>query len=135
EPEERAVIQRASVAGQVFWWGAVAELSPEASRADVGARLQSLVRRELIRQEPSAFAEEDAFRFGHILIRDAAYAALPKESRSALHERLADWLERKAADRAAEYEEIVGYHLEQAVRYRAELGRREQETEELALEA
>jgi class 3 adenylate cyclase len=135
EPEERAVIQRASVAGQVFWWGAVAELSPEAARADVGAHLQSLVRRELIRQEPSAFGEEDAFRFGHILIRDAAYAALPKEARSALHEQLADWLERKAGDRAAEYEEIVGYHLEQAVRYQAELGRREQETQKLALEA
>src|SRR6185295_19113895 len=76
EPEERAVIQRASVAGQVFWWGAVTELSPESARPAVGARLQSLVRKELIKRDHSAFVADDAFRFGHILIRDAAYAAL-----------------------------------------------------------
>jgi class 3 adenylate cyclase len=134
-PEERAVIQRASVVGQVFWWGAVADLSPAAERPDVGAHLQSLVRKELIRHERSNFAAEDAFRFEHILIRDAAYAALPKELRSDLHEELAGWLEGRAGDRAAEYEEIAGYHLEQAVRYRRELGRREQETAALAHEA
>jgi class 3 adenylate cyclase len=134
-PEERAVIQRASVVGQVFWWGAVADLSPAVERSEVGAHLQSLVRKELIRHERSNFAAEDAFRFEHILIRDAAYAALPKEARADLHEELAGWLERRAGDRAAEYEEIAGYHLEQAVRYRGELGRREEETAALAHEA
>ncbi len=134
-PDERAVIQRASVVGQVFWWGAVADLSPPAERPEVGAHLQSLVRKELIRHERSNFAAEDAFRFEHILIRDAAYAALPKELRADLHEALAGWLEDRAGDRAAEYEEIAGYHLEQAVRYRGELGRREEETAALAQEA
>jgi class 3 adenylate cyclase/tetratricopeptide (TPR) repeat protein len=124
-PEERAVIQRASVAGQVFWWGALNELSPAAARPAVGAHLQALVRQGLIEHEQSAFAEEDAFRFQHILIRDAAYAALPKEARVEMHEQLARWLERRAGDRAVEYEELVGYHLEQAVNYAAELGRRE----------
>jgi class 3 adenylate cyclase/tetratricopeptide (TPR) repeat protein len=135
EPEERAVIQRASVVGQVFWWSAVADLSPDSVRADVGACLQSLVRKELIRQEPSAFEAEDAFRFGHILIRDAAYAALPKEARADLHERMAGWIERRTSDRSAEYEEILGYHLEQAVSYRRELGRRDEPTAGLALQA
>jgi class 3 adenylate cyclase len=135
EPGERALIQRASVVGQVFWWSAVAELSPESARPALAARLQSLVRKELVRHEPSAFEAEDAFRFGHILIRDAAYAALPKEARADLHERLAAWLEHKTGDRAAEYEEIVGYHLERAVRYRGELGHRDERTDELALEA
>ena len=134
-PDERAVIQRASVVGQVFWWGAVADLSPAAERPEVGAHLQSLVRKELIRHERSNFAAEDAFRFEHILIRDAAYAGLPKEARADLHEELAGWLERRAGDRAAEYEEIAGYHLEQAVRYRGELGRREEETAAVAQEA
>jgi class 3 adenylate cyclase/tetratricopeptide (TPR) repeat protein len=135
EPEERAAIQRASVVGQVFWWSAVADLSPDSVRAGVGASLQSLVRKELIRQEPSAFKAEDAFRFGHILIRDAAYAALPKEARADLHERMAGWIERRTSDRSAEYEEILGYHLEQAVRYRRELGRRDEPTAALALQA
>jgi len=134
-PEERAVIQRAAVVGQVFWWGAVADLSPAAERPEVGAHLQSLVHKELIRHERSNFAAEDAFRFEHILIRDAAYAALPKEARANLHEELAGWLERRAGERAAEYEEIAGYHLEQAVRYRRELGRRQEETAALAQEA
>jgi class 3 adenylate cyclase len=134
-PEERGVIQRASVVGQVFWWGAVADLSPASERPEMGAHLQSLVRKELIRHERSKFSAEDAFRFEHILIRDAAYAALPKEARADLHEEFAGWLERRGGDHAAEYEEFSGYHLEQAVRYRAELGRREEETAALAQEA
>ena len=40
-----------------------------------------------------ARAVEDAFRFGHILVRDAAYAGLAKRTRAELHERFADWLE------------------------------------------
>ncbi len=58
----------------------------------------------------------------HILIRDAAYEAIPKKLRSELHARLADWLEAKVGERATELEEILGYHLEQAFRYREELG-------------
>ncbi len=61
---------------------------------------------------------DDGFRFRHALIRDAAYAAVPKEVRSRLHERYADWLE----GAAPELDEIVGYHLEQAARYKQELG-------------
>jgi class 3 adenylate cyclase/tetratricopeptide (TPR) repeat protein len=120
--EERAVIQRASVVGKVFWWGAVAELSPSPEQAAVGGHLQSLVRRELVRPDRSRFTGEDAFRFSHILIRDAAYAGTTKETRAQLHERFAGWLERRAADRLTEFEEVVGYHLEQAHRYRTELG-------------
>jgi class 3 adenylate cyclase/tetratricopeptide (TPR) repeat protein len=121
-PEEQAVIQRASVVGKVFWWGAVAELSPEEARPRIGTHLQSLVRKELIRPDPSEFAGEDAFRFGHILTLDAAYDSIPKQIRGELHARLADWLERVAGDRIREFEEIVGYHLEQAYRYQTELG-------------
>ena len=47
---------------------------------------------------------------------------MPKEQRADLHERFAAWLERAAGERFAEYEEILGYHLEQAYRYRVELG-------------
>ena len=120
--EERAVIQRASVVGKVFWWGAVTELSPAPEQSAVGGHLQALVRRELVRPDRSRFVGEDAFRFSHILIRDAAYAGTTKELRAELHERLAGWLERRAADRPTELEEIVGYHLEQAHGYRSELG-------------
>jgi tetratricopeptide (TPR) repeat protein len=122
QAEERAVIQRASVVGKVFWWGAVAELTPEGDRPGVGSHLQTLLRKELVRPDRSGFAGEDAFRFSHILVRDAAYESMPKRARAELHDRFASWLELKAGDRIAEFEEILGYHLEQAYRYRAELG-------------
>ena len=122
QAEERAVIQRASIVGKTFWWGAVTELSPASDRPRVGLHLQTLARKELVRPDRSRFAGEDAFRFSHILVRDAAYESTPKRARAELHEDFASWLERKAGDRVVEFEEILGYHLEQSFRYRAELG-------------
>jgi tetratricopeptide (TPR) repeat protein len=119
---ERAVIERASVIGRAFWWGAVSELFPEDQRDRVGTSLQSLIRKDLIRPDRSELREENAFRFAHILVRDAAYRAIPKAGRAELHERFARWLEPRNRERAGEYEEIVGYHLEQAYRSLAELG-------------
>jgi class 3 adenylate cyclase/tetratricopeptide (TPR) repeat protein len=115
-PEERALLEAAAVIGKEFWRSAVIRLS--APGAEVSALLQRLVRRGFIQPERSSLPDEDAFRFGHILIRDAAYNGIPKESRAELHERFADWLDKSESP----YEEIVGYHLEQAYRYRAELG-------------
>lgn len=82
----------------------------------------TLVRKELIRAEPTSLFGEDAFRFRHLLVRDAAYDAIPKAQRAQLHERFADWLERVAGDAVAEYQEIIGYHLERARSYVMGLG-------------
>jgi len=132
--EERAVVQRASVVGRIFYRGAVTELSPERVRKDVGSHLTTLVRRELIRPHATEFSDE-TYRFRHILIRDAAYEAMPKETRAELHERFAAWLETRARDRLREYEEFVGYHLEQAHRYRSELGPLDDHGRQLAARA
>jgi class 3 adenylate cyclase len=122
EDPERAVLERAAVAGQVFEQSAVVELSPPAERGTVPARLQALVRRELLRPAPSRLSGDQGFQFRHLLLRDAAYDAIPKQARAELHELFAVWIERIAGPRLREIEEIVGYHLEQAWRYRAELG-------------
>ena len=121
---ERHVLERASVVGRTFWTGALTELLPESERREVAGRLARLVRRDFIRPQRTDFADEDAYRFRHLLIRDAAYASLRKSDRSELHERFADWLERvnRQRERETEVEEILGYHLEQAYRYRIELG-------------
>src|SRR5439155_15304188 len=74
-----------------------------------------------IRPDRTQLAGEDGFRFRHLLIRDAAYDALPKASRAELHERFAIWLEQHGVE-VVELAELLGYHLEQACRYRAELG-------------
>ena len=55
--------------------------------------------------------------------------------RATLHERFADWLERLAGERVGEYEEILGYHFEQAYRYRTELGAPDDEARALAVRA
>src|SRR5439155_27134720 len=84
--------------------------------------LLALVRKELVRPERAELTAGDAFKFRHLLIRDAAYDALPKAERTELHERFADWLERIVGDRLTEYQEVVGFHLEQAHAYRIQLG-------------
>ena len=117
---ERNVLQVASVMGEVFWWGAVADLI-ELAPAETGRRLQALVRKDLIRPDTNAFFVEDAFRFGHLLIRDVAYESLPKRTRAGLHEAFARWVDERAGGRSAEYDEIIGYHAEQARGYLMEL--------------
>ena len=122
DSEERDVIGRASVVGKVFYRGAVLELSSESMGVRIDALLQGLVRKDLIRPDRSTLPGEDAFRFRHILVQESAYGALPKDLRATLHERCADWMERAAGDHAEEQGEIIGYHLEQAYRYRQQLG-------------
>jgi class 3 adenylate cyclase len=123
DQEERLVIEAAAVAGKVFQPSAVRHLAPGAIRPGVDGHLMSLVRKELIRAERSAVSGEDAFCFQHILIRDAAYEAIPKERRAALHEAFAGWAESTGGSRLEELEEILGYHLEQAYRCLADVGR------------
>jgi class 3 adenylate cyclase/tetratricopeptide (TPR) repeat protein len=135
EPEERALIERASVIGKEFWRGAIIELTPPEERESSGARLMALTRKELIEPGPSIFAEEDGFRFRHILIRDAAYLGVPKETRADLHEGYVAWLERTTGPKSSELDEILGYHLEQAFHYRSELGPVGDEASELACRA
>jgi class 3 adenylate cyclase/tetratricopeptide (TPR) repeat protein len=119
---ERGVVERAAVVGQVFFQGAVEDLSPEPLKAQVAPSLGGLSRKELIRPTEAAFAEEPTFRFGHILIQDVAYRGVLKRTRADLHERFVNWLERAWPDRVVEYEEIRGHHLEQAYLILAELG-------------
>ena len=116
---ERAVIERGAVEGQVFHRGAVTALASERSAVDVPGQLVALVRKELVRPDRTLIEGDDAFRFRHLLIRDTAYEGLPKAVRAELHERFADWLGAHA--QLVEQDEILGYHLEQAVRYRVEL--------------
>jgi class 3 adenylate cyclase/tetratricopeptide (TPR) repeat protein len=132
DAEERAVMERGSVEGKLFHTGAVASLVPDALRPNVRSRLLALARKELIRPDRAQFAGEDAFRFRHLMIRDAAYHAMPKEQRAELHERFAAWLEQAAGERLPEYEEILAHHLEQAYRYRLELGPADERARELA---
>jgi predicted ATPase/class 3 adenylate cyclase len=131
---ERAILTAAAVEGAVFHRSAVSELARPMPHA-LEDGLLALVRRGLIRPEVPSFAGESAYRFRHVLIRDAAYRSLSKNARADLHERFAAWLELMAADRLREFEEIVGYHLEQAFQHRVALGSRGALTASLAARA
>jgi tetratricopeptide (TPR) repeat protein len=118
-PVEKSLLGTASVIGEEFEMAPLASVS-ELDEAVVDPLLLSLMRRELIWPNTSSSAEP-GYRFRHLLIRDAAYNGLPKADRAALHTRFADSLAETHPDRMGELDEIIGYHLEAAYRYRAEL--------------
>jgi class 3 adenylate cyclase/tetratricopeptide (TPR) repeat protein len=122
--EERAVVEPAAVIGLVFMQPAVAELVPVTLRGAVPGHLSALDRKQFLHRESSAAGEDEMYRFRNLLIRDATYGSLLKRARAQLHERFVTWAERvnRERNREQEFEEILGYHLEQAYRYRTELG-------------
>jgi class 3 adenylate cyclase/tetratricopeptide (TPR) repeat protein/type II secretory pathway predicted ATPase ExeA len=119
--EERAVVDPASVIGLTFALDAVSELVEEEIRPQLGQDLEVLTSKQLVRLLPE---EEVLYRFGHQIIRDTAYGSLLKRARAGLHERFVVWAERvnRERGRELEFEEILGYHLEQAYQYRTSLG-------------
>ncbi len=115
---ERMLLQRAAVEGRTFHSGALAASLPEHERRSVATHLVALARKGLVGADRPEFAGQDAFRFTHALIREAAYAGVPKLERAELHAGIAAWLQ----ERPGAADEIVGYHLEQSCRLLAELG-------------
>ncbi len=118
DPGERTLLQQAAVEGRTFHAGALAALAAPGESSALAMRLVALARKGLIGADQPEFAGEDAFRFTHALIREAAYAGLSKAGRADRHAHVAGWLE--AQQGAAD--EIVGYHLEQACVLARELG-------------
>jgi class 3 adenylate cyclase/tetratricopeptide (TPR) repeat protein len=130
-PAETATVHRAAVVGRDFEAEAVAELLPGEARPAMARHLDALVGKGLVKRLRSKQEEGASFRFVHALVQDAAYRMVPKRLRAELHERFADWLHRAGSPHA----EIVGHHLEQAYRYRTELGPIGDAERELALRA
>ena len=115
---QKTLLQRASVIGRVFSLGAVADLAPELD-GSLEPTLQELLLREFLVEEPRPVVSgERALRFKHVLIRDVAYAGLPKLSRAEHHRRVAAWLKERAGDELLEFR---AYHLQQACALMEEL--------------
>jgi class 3 adenylate cyclase/tetratricopeptide (TPR) repeat protein len=132
--EARQIVQRAAIVGKAFAIAPVSALSSDHSPDSVRRIVLDLTRRELLRRDPPSGDRTDRYRFRHALIREAAYGGIPKQLRAELHERLADWL--ASADlSSAGVEETEGYHVEQAFRYRAELGPLDSTAKQLAARA
>ena len=120
---ERATVEPASVMGLEFPQIGLAELAPEAVRGSLDEHLASLTRKQFVHLSFSVDASA-RYRFHHQLVRDTVYNALLKRTRAQLHIDFVRWGDKVNAnrDRALEFQEILGYHLEQAHRYLCELG-------------
>jgi class 3 adenylate cyclase/tetratricopeptide (TPR) repeat protein len=107
-PQEKALLQDASVIGKVFWPGAL-------PGADDG-NLHALERKEFIRRDRrSSIAGETQYAFLHALVRDVAYGQIPRAERAEKHRRAAEWLASLAGDRAEDHAEMLAHHYREAL--------------------
>jgi class 3 adenylate cyclase/tetratricopeptide (TPR) repeat protein len=111
---ERTTIQDAAVVGRSFWPGALAAVGGR-GRESVGDLLASLASRELVRRvRPSSVEGETEFTFWHPLVRDVAYAQIPRSQRALRHRAMAGWIEEIAGDRSDDRAEQLAQHYGQA---------------------
>src|SRR5438270_124494 len=114
-PEEKALLQDASVIGKVFWPGAL----PGADERI----LHPLERKEFVRRDRrSSIAGETQYAFLHALVRDVAYGQIPRAERAEKHRRAAEWLASVAGDRAEDHAEMLAHHYREAISLAAAAG-------------
>ena len=119
---ERSVISAAAVVGETFWEGAVAAVA-DADRDKVLRCLEALEQREVVRLTPrSSMAGEHEFAFRHVLVRDAAYARIPRSVRVVQHQRCAEWLDAMSPERGDDTAELRAHHRTTAYELAAVLG-------------
>jgi class 3 adenylate cyclase/tetratricopeptide (TPR) repeat protein len=140
QPDDRRIIERAAVVGERFHTADIEALSPATAPVQVVARLDALVRQELIQPDRSAAAplpseSGEGYRFRHILIRSVVYDRLTESVRSELHERYAGHLERTAGERISQFDEMIAHHLNEAYKYRRKLGPLDEHARQLARRA
>jgi len=112
--ERKALLHNAAIVGKVFWSGAVASLGDLDEEAAIHS-LQELVRKEFIRPaRDSSLEGQQEYSFWHSLIRDVAYAQIPRATRAEKHHAAADWIEATAGERAADVAEVLVHHLDEA---------------------
>jgi class 3 adenylate cyclase len=107
-PDEKALLQDASVIGKVFWPGALAGADERT--------LHALERKEFIRRDRrSSIAGETQYAFLHALVRDVAYGQIPRAERAEKHRRAAEWIASLAGDRAEDHAEMLANHYHEAL--------------------
>jgi class 3 adenylate cyclase/tetratricopeptide (TPR) repeat protein len=110
-PEHKAVLQAASVLGEVFWPGALTAMG-DLAPAQLGDILLELRTRDFVRsQTASSVVGESELSFWHALVRDTVYGQIPRARRTALHVAAAEWFTIRSIGRPQEYADIQAYHL------------------------
>jgi class 3 adenylate cyclase/tetratricopeptide (TPR) repeat protein len=131
-PDEKLLVQDAAVVGKVFWSGTLAAIGGEA-RWTIEERLHALERKEFIRRERrSSVASEGEYAFRHLLVRDVAYAQIPRAGRADKHRLAAEWIDSLGSGRAEDRAEMLAHHFGAALEFARASG---QETAELETRA
>ena len=79
--DHKRLLQDGSVVGRVFWSGTLEAMSGW-SREEMGDALAGLTAKEFLREVPTTSMEgEREYSFWHMLVRDAAYAQIPRAAR------------------------------------------------------
>jgi class 3 adenylate cyclase len=105
-PEEKQLLQDASVLGKVFWVGGLVD---GRSRGEAERYLHALDRKGFVqRAQRSSVADQAEHSFRHVLVRDAAYAQIPRAARAEKHRRAAEWIE--ALGRPDDHAEMLAHH-------------------------
>ena len=115
-PEHKTLLQAAAVFGKVFWSGALVAMEGVSEEEEVRRGLAQLERKELIRAARLSAVEDEAeYSFWHVLIRDVAYAQIPRIGRARRHRAAAEWIQDLAGDRVADRAELIAFHFAQAL--------------------
>jgi len=111
---EKQLLQDAAVVGKVFWLGAVDGKADD--RRDLEALLHALERKGFVRRERrSSVGDETEYAFGHALVRDVAYAQIPRIDRARKHRDVAEWIEHLSVERSEGQAELAAHHWLQAL--------------------
>ena len=114
-PERKTLLQDAAVIGKIFWAGALAAMG---GRDEAGVReaLHELSRKELVRAARQSSVEgEHEYGFWHLLVRDVAYAQIPRAARASKHTAAAEWIEDRAGERAEDLADVLAHHYAEAL--------------------
>jgi tetratricopeptide (TPR) repeat protein len=114
-PERKTLLQDAAVVGKVFWAGALGAMAGTDERS-VRDGLHELARKELVRAgRHSSVKDQAEYSFWHAIVRDVAYAQIPRAVRASKHVAAAEWIEAMAAERVMDHAELLAYHYVQAL--------------------
>ncbi len=105
---------------KVFWLGAAVKIGG-LERFAAEDLLHRLERKEFVRRERrSSVGAETEYAFQHLLVRDVAYAQIPRVSRAEKHQAAAGWIE--ALGRSHDHAEMLAHHYLTALEFASAAG-------------
>jgi class 3 adenylate cyclase/tetratricopeptide (TPR) repeat protein/ribosomal protein L40E len=119
---ERRLLLHAAVVGQTFWEGSLKGAAKEEG-LDLQRTLGTLQEKDLLAPSPgSRLAGEREYAFKHVLIRDVAYAMLPKSVRCRKHVEVAEFIRERAGERVEAFIGLIAEHYARAAALGSDAG-------------